>query len=308
MAATKKKGLGRGLGQIGGGINAMIPQNPDIKNKEKDKENVSRETLINIDTIEPNKEQPREYFDEEGIIELSKSIKQYGIIQPLLLKKNGKIYNIIAGERRWRAAKLAGLKEVPAIIKDYTEEQTLAVALIENIQREDLNPIEEARAYKKLIEEFSLTQEELSNKVSKSRASITNTLRLLKLDERVQEMLVEGQISSGHARSLISIKDKEVQYMLALDVINKQLSVRDVEFLVKDLKNKEEKDADKKNNDPKNKEDSFIYKEIAHKIETIVGSKVRIRRKANNKGKIEIEYYSNDDLERLIELFDIMSQ
>ncbi|HHX55818.1 MAG TPA: ParB/RepB/Spo0J family partition protein, partial [Clostridiales bacterium] len=252
MAATKKKGLGRGLGQIGGGINAMIPQNPDIKNKEKDKENVSRETLINIDTIEPNKEQPREYFDEEGIIELSKSIKQYGIIQPLLLKKNGKIYNIIAGERRWRAAKLAGLKEVPAIIKDYTEEQTLAVALIENIQREDLNPIEEARAYKKLIEEFSLTQEELSNKVSKSRASITNTLRLLKLDERVQEMLVEGQISSGHARSLISIKDKEVQYMLALDVINKQLSVRDVEFLVKDLKNKEEKDADKKNNDPKN--------------------------------------------------------
>ncbi len=308
MAATKKKGLGRGLGQIGGGINAMIPQNPDIKNKEKDKENVSRETLINIDTIEPNKEQPREYFDEEGIIELSKSIKQYGIIQPLLLKKNGKIYNIIAGERRWRAAKLAGLKEVPAIIKDYTEEQTLAVALIENIQREDLNPIEEARAYKKLIEEFSLTQEELSNKVSKSRASITNTLRLLKLDERVQEMLVEGQISSGHARSFISIKDKEVQYMLALDVINKQLSVRDVEFLVKDLKNKEEKDADKKNNDPKNKEDSFIYKEIAHKIETIVGSKVRIRRKANNKGKIEIEYYSNDDLERLIELFDIMSQ
>lgn len=308
MATTKKKGLGRGLGQIGGGINAMIPQNPDIKNKEKDKENVSRETLINIDTIEPNKEQPREYFDEEGIIELSKSIKQYGIIQPLLLKKNGKIYNIIAGERRWRAAKLAGLKEVPAIIKDYTEEQTLAVALIENIQREDLNPIEEARAYKKLIEEFSLTQEELSNKVSKSRASITNTLRLLKLDERVQEMLVEGQISSGHARSFISIKDKEVQYMLALDVINKQLSVRDVEFLVKDLKNKEEKDADKKNNDPKNKEDSFIYKEIAHKIETIVGSKVRIRRKANNKGKIEIEYYSNDDLERLIELFDIMSQ
>ena len=308
MAATKKKGLGRGLGQIGGGINAMIPQNPDIKNKEKDKENVSRETLINIDTIEPNKEQPREYFDEEGIIELSKSIKQYGIIQPLLLKKNGKIYNIIAGERRWRAAKLAGLKEVPAIIKDYTKEQTLAVALIENIQREDLNPIEEARAYKKLIEEFSLTQEELSNKVSKSRASITNTLRLLKLDERVQEMLVEGQISSGHARSFISIKDKEVQYMLALDVINKQLSVRDVEFLVKDLKNKEEKDADKKNNDPKNKEDSFIYKEIAHKIETIVGSKVRIRRKANNKGKIEIEYYSNDDLERLIELFDIMSQ
>ena len=308
MATTKKKGLGRGLGQIGGGINAMIPQNPDIKSKEKDKENVSRETLINIEAIEPNKEQPREYFDEEGIIELSKSIKQYGIIQPLLLKKNGSIYNIIAGERRWRAAKLAGLKEVPAVIKDYTEEQTLAVALIENIQREDLNPIEEARAYKKLIEEFSLTQEELSDKVSKSRASITNTLRLLKLDERVQEMLVEGQISSGHARSLISIKDKEVQYMLALDVINKQLSVRDVESLVKDLKNKEEKDVDKKNNDPKNKEDSFIYKEIAHKIETIVGSKVRIRRKANNKGKIEIEYYSNDDLERLIELLDTISQ
>lgn len=306
MATTKKKGLGRGLGQMGGGINAMIPQNPDINSKEKNKEDVSRETLINIDAIEPNKEQPRECFDEEGIIELSKSIKQYGIIQPLLLKKNGKVYNIIAGERRWRAAKLAGLKEVPAIIKDYTKEQTLAVALIENIQREDLNPIEEAKAYKKLIEEFSLTQDELSDKVSKSRTSITNSLRLLKLDNRVQQMVIDGQISNGHARSLISIKEKEVQYKLALEIINKQLTVRDVELLVKDLKNKEE---NKKiiGKDPKNKEDSFIYKELAHKIESIVGSKVRIRKKANNKGKIEIEYYSNDDLERLIDLFNTIS-
>ncbi len=308
MATTKKKGLGRGLGQIGGGINAMIPQNPNVNSKEKSKENVSRETLINIDAIEPNKEQPREHFDEEGIVELSKSIKQYGIIQPLLLKKDGEVYNIIAGERRWRAAKLAGLKEVPAIIKDYTKEQTLAVALIENIQREDLNPIEEAKAYKKLIEEFSLTQDELSDKVSKSRASITNTLRLLKLDERVQEMVVEGQISSGHARSLISIKDKKTQHKLALDINYKQLSVRDVESIVKGMKNKEDKNEQMKNKDLRSKEDSFIYKELAHKLESIVGSKVRIRKKANNKGKIEIEYYSNEDLERLIDLLDTIKQ
>lgn len=307
MAKTKKKGLGRGLGQMGGGINAMIPQKSDVNSTDKNQKDVSRETLINIDDIEPNKEQPREYFDEEGIIELSKSIEQYGIIQPLLLKKNGEIYNIIAGERRWRAAKLAGLKEVPAIIKDYTKEETLAVALIENIQREDLNPIEEARAYKKLIEEFSLTQDELSEKLSKSRTSITNSLRLLKLDERVQKMVIEGQIFSGHARSLISIKEKEVQYKLALDIVNKQLSVRDVELLVKDLKNKD-KNEEKLRKDQKSKDDSFIYKDLAHKIESIVGSKVRIRKKDNNKGKIEIDYYSNDDLERLIDLFNTINQ
>ncbi|NMB44031.1 MAG: ParB/RepB/Spo0J family partition protein [Clostridiales bacterium] len=298
--AASSRGLGKGLKELGGGLNSTIPQNPDIKKKTEKNKDVSRETLVDIDSIEPNKEQPRETFNEKSIKELSDSIRQYGIIQPLILKRNGKIYNIIAGERRWRAAKIAGLKEVPAIIKEYSEEETLAIALIENIQREDLNPIEEARAFQNLIKEYKLTQDKLAEKLSKSRTSITNSLRLLKLDDRVQSLIIEGKISTGHGRTLITINDKNLQSKIATKIHEEDLSVREVEELVKSLKDKENTDKEKK----KEKDDSFIYVELENKLESIVGSKVRIKKKANNKGKIEIEYYSTEDLERLIELFN----
>lgn len=301
MATVKKNALGKGLRQLGGGLDSVIPTNPDIE-KDKKEKNLA-EIYINIDLIEPNKEQPREYFDEESINELAESIKQYGVLQPLLLKKNGKTYNIIAGERRWRAAKIAGLKEVPAITKEYTEEQTLAIAIIENIQREDLNPIEEAKAYSRLIEEFNITQEDLSKKISKSRTSITNSLRLLKLDERIQNMVISKQISNGHARSLISVEDKDLQYQLASQIIDKDLTVREIEAVVKNLKNKEKED-NKEKDKTKKKDDSFIYKDLAHEIELILGSKVNIRKKTNNKGKIEIDYYSIEELERIIDLLN----
>lgn len=304
--AGKSMGLGKGLIELGGGLDSVIPTNPDIEKKEED---VSRETLINIDSIEPNQDQPRESFNEESINELADSIKQYGIIQPLILQKNGDIYNIIAGERRWRAAKIAGLKEVPAIIKDYTAGESMAIALIENIQREDLNPIEEAKAFQNLINEYKITQEELAEKISKSRTSITNHIRLLKLDERVQQMLVDEKITTGHARTLLSIDDKNLQYELANKVIDKKLSVRETENLVKQEKNKEKKeDESTDENKKKDKDDSFIYRDLENKIEERVASKVRIKKKANNKGKIEIEYYSIDDLERLVYLFEQINQ
>ena len=303
--AKSNKGLGKGLRELGGGLNSIIPTNSELQ--DENNENVSRETFIDIDSIEPNKEQPREQFKEESIKELSESIKQYGIIQPLIVQKKDQVYNIVAGERRWRAAKLAGLKEVPVVIKEYSEEEILAIALIENIQRENLNAIEEAVAFKNLINEHNLTQDELALKVSKSRTSITNSLRLLKLDKRVQQLLIDGKIANGHARTLISIEDKDIQHKIAEKVYEKQLSVREVESLVKELKNKEEKIKEKEKNDTK-KDDSFIYSEIEDKIESIVGSKVRIKKKANNKGKIEIEYYSIDDLERLIDLFRLINQ
>lgn len=301
---VRSKGLGKGLVELGGGLNSVIPSNPDLA-KEED---VSRETFIDIDSIEPNKDQPRENFNEESIEELSDSIKQYGVIQPLILQKNGEIYNIVAGERRWRAAKLAGLKEVPAIIKEYSSEESLAIALIENIQRENLNPIEEAKAFQNLINNHNLTQEELAQKVSKSRASITNSLRLLKLDKRIQQMLIEEVISTGHARTLISIEDKELQFETVNNIIKNNLSVRETEVLVKSIKNNEKIEEDKKEEKKfKEKDDSFIYADIEHKIESIVASKVKIKKKANNKGRIEIEYYSIDDLERLIELFELIN-
>ncbi len=303
--AKSNKGLGKGLRELGGGLNSIIPTNSELQ--DENNENVSRETFIDIDSIEPNKEQPREQFKEESIKELSESIKQYGIIQPLIVQKKDQVYNIIAGERRWRAAKLAGLKEVPVVIKEYSEEEILAIALIENIQRENLNAIEEAMAFKNLINEHNLTQDELALKVSKSRTSITNSLRLLKLDKRVQQLLIDGKISNGHARTLISIEDNEIQHKIAEKIYEKQLSVREVESLVKELKNKEEKNKEREKRDTK-KDDSFIYSEIEDKIESIVGSKVRIKKKANNKGKIEIEYYSIDDLERLIDLFRLINQ
>ncbi|NLK74944.1 MAG: ParB/RepB/Spo0J family partition protein [Clostridiales bacterium] len=294
-----RKGLGKGL-------DSMIPEKLDKvssnskKNSTKKEENVSRETFININEIEPNKSQPRKRFDEDTLMELADSIKQYGIIQPLILQKKDKYYEIIAGERRWRAARLAGVKKVPAIIKDYTEQETMEIALIENIQREDLNPIEEAQAYQRLITEFNLKQDELAEKISKSRTAVTNTLRLLKLDHRVQQMIIDDMISSGHARALLSIEDKENQYIVACKVFDEKMSVRDTEKLVKKILNaKQVKEEIAVTTDY-----DVIYKDIEERIRKVIGTKVTIQRNKNNKGKIVIDYYSGEELERIIELFE----
>lgn len=287
--------LKRGLGK---GLDTMIPEH--ITETEAKEDNVSRETLLQINEIEPNKSQPRKTFDEDSLQELAESIKQFGVIQPLIVQKGEKYYEIIAGERRWRASRIAGLKEVPVIIKDYTPQEVLEIALIENIQREDLNPIEEAYAYQRLIQEFNLKQDELAERVSKSRVTITNSLRLLRLDERVQQMLIDTMLSGGHARALLSLEDAEAQYNTACEIIAKKLSVRDTEKLVRQLhklKSKTESLAKDEN--------SFIYHDLEEKLKNIIGTKVSINRKQNNRGKIEIEYYSVEDLERIIDLFNI---
>ncbi len=289
-----KKGLGKGL-------DIMIPEQI-IENTKDNTDNVSRETFIQISNIEPNRTQPRKRFDEDALQELADSIKQYGVIQPLILQKKDKYYEIIAGERRWRAARLAGLKEVPAIVKDYSPQEIVEIALIENIQREDLNPIEEAQTYHRLIQEFSLKQDEVAERVSKSRAAVTNSMRLLKLDDRVQQMLIDDMITSGHARALLTIEDKEIQYGLANKIFDEKMSVREVEKFVKKIgEEKPKKDIAATN------EDIVIYRNIEEKIRNKVGTKVSIHRKNNNKGSIEIEYYSSEELERIIELFDAMS-
>lgn len=285
--AVKNKGLGKGL-------DGLIKENP--KKKETVQKVESGETKLKITQVEPNREQPRKKFEEDALIELSESIKQVGILSPILVKKRDDYYEIIAGERRWRAAKMAGLKEVPVIIKDYTDQEILEVSLIENIQRERLNPIEEAIAYKKLIEEFKLKQDEVAERVSKSRTAVTNSMRLLKLDERVQKMVIDEMLSTGHARCLIGIEDKEIQYSLATKVFDEKLSVRETEKLVKSL--------EKKKIDTKKKKDNydFLYKDIADKMASVMGTKVNINPKANGKGKIEIEYYSSEELDRIMEL------
>lgn len=257
------------------------------------------ETLVKIDEIEPNRSQPRQNFDEEALQELSDSIKSHGIIQPLIVQKHNDYYQIIAGERRWRAARLAGLTEIPVIIKDYSPMEAIEIALIENLQREDLNPIEEAVAFQKLIDDFGLKQEEAAEKVSKSRTAVTNSLRLLKLDNRVKQMIIDEMISSGHGRALLSITDKDLQYTTAMKVFDNKLSVRETERLVKNMLS--EKPVKKKKVDPQLE---IIYHELEDKIKSIIGSKVSINAKNNNKGKIEIEYYSEEDLERIVSLLE----
>jgi ParB family chromosome partitioning protein len=296
MAAVKK-GLGKGL-------DSMIPEKVEkIKSEDskKQEENVSRETLININEIEPNKDQPRRNFDEDTLQELADSIKQYGIIQPLILQKKDNYYVIVAGERRWRAAKVAGLKKIPAIIKDYSPQEIMEIALIENLQREDLNPIEEAIAFQNLIKEFNLKQDEVAERVSKSRVAVTNSMRLLKLDRRVQQMLIDDMISSGHARTLLAIEDPELQYQAAMKVFDEKLSVRETEKLIKNTLSERE---EIKKETAVTKEDSFIYRDLEEKIKNIIGAKVCIKKKANNNGRIEIEYYSTEELERIIEMFE----
>lgn len=289
--ATPKRGLGKGL-------DSMIPKKLPKSEPKKKEENVSRETLVKISEIEPNSEQPRRNFNEDALHELSESIKQYGILQPLLLQKKGKYYEIIAGERRWRAARLAGLKEVPAIIKEYSSQEVLEIALIENIQREDLNPIEEAQAYQRLINEFELKQDELAERVSKSRTAITNSMRLLKLCPQVQEMLIGELISSGHARTLLSIEDPQDQIALAHRIMDEKLSVRETEKLVRNFL----KEDENKTQEKQKKDDSIFYRDLEEKMKQIIGTKVSIQSKSKKKGKIEIEYYSPDELDRIIEL------
>lgn len=257
------------------------------------------EQKIKLSLIEPNQMQPRKNFDEEGLKELADSIKLYGILQPLLVQKKKDHYEIIAGERRWRAAKMAGISEVPVIIREYDKQQSMEVALIENVQRADLNPIEEAQAYQQLIQEFHLTQEEIAARVSKNRATITNSMRLLKLDPRVQQMLAEGKISSGHARAILGLEDGEQQFLIANKTVQEVLSVRDVEKLVK-MMNRPEKERKEKTGPDVN----LIYQQIEDKLKMIMGTKVTINRKDKNKGRIEIEYYSQEELERIIDLME----
>ncbi len=289
---AKKTGLGKGL-------DSLIPVH---NNTEKEMAVVEKvvekktDTVLRITEIEPNKGQPRKNFNEDALEELADSIKQFGLIQPLVVQKRDGYYEIIAGERRWRAAKKAGLKEVPVIIRDYTDEEMMEIALIENLQREDLNPIEEAQAYKKLINDYKLKQDEIAEKVSKSRVVITNSMRLLKLSEKVQDMIVDEMISSGHGRALLALNDKKMQEELANRIFDEKLSVRETEQIVKALNNPKEK---------KNKEeysDNFVYEKIENEFKEIIGTNVSIKRKSQDKGKIEIDYYSTEDLERIIDL------
>lgn len=294
---SKKFGLGKGL-------NALIPEDTilsSLENKTEKNQEIKEKgsILIDINLIKSNEDQPRKSFDDEKIMELAESIKSNGIIQPLILRKDNNEYIIVAGERRWRAAKSIGIKEVPAIIMDLTEKQVLEISLIENIQREDLNSIEEAVAYKKLISDFNLTQEELSKRIGKSRVTITNTLRLLNLSADVQQYIIEGVISEGHGRALLGITDSKLQCELAQSVIDDKLSVRELEILIKKLKT-----SSSRTKTNSTKEANPYYKDITYKLENYFGTKVNITNK-NNKGKIEIEYYSEEDLQRILEIINL---
>ena len=288
----------RGLGK---GLDSLIP---NAVGEAKSKQDIMKapvdskgpETIVKITKIEPNREQPRKNFDEDALQELADSIKQFGLLQPILVQDRKDYYEIIAGERRWRAAKLAGLKEVPVIIRNYTEQEIVEISLIENIQREDLNPIEEAQAYKRLLTEFNLKQDEVAERVSKSRAAVTNSIRLLKLSDEVQQMVIDEMISTGHARALLAVENPDEQYALAQRIFDEKLSVRDVEKLVKNL----HKPAKPKKLDDKTMQ--VIYQDIEEKLKQKLSTKVTVSSKGDGAGKIEIEFYSHEDLDRLIDM------
>ncbi|MCI8300088.1 MAG: ParB/RepB/Spo0J family partition protein [Lachnospiraceae bacterium] len=293
----------RGLGK---GLDIMLPDKIGSANSEgKNKPEIGKDVVyVKIGKVEPNREQPRKNFDEDTLLELSESLKQYGILQPLLVQDKKDYYEIIAGERRWRAAKIAGLKEIPVIIKELTDQEMVEISLIENIQRENLNPIEEALAFKRLIDEFQLKQDELAERVSKSRTAVTNAMRLLKLDERVQQMVIDDLLTTGHARALLSITDNDKQYTLAQQIFDEKLSVRETEKLIKKLQKQ-------KAEEPKVAEDhdlSVFFEDLEQKLKNIMGTKVFIHQKNKEKGKIEIEYYSTEELERIMELFQSIHQ
>ena len=287
----------RGLGK---GLDSLIPNTVGEAKVKKETQNAAEpkgpETIVKITKVEPNRDQPRKNFDEDALQELADSIKQFGLLQPIMVQDRKDHYEIIAGERRWRAAKLAGLKEVPVIIRNYTEQEIVEISLIENIQREDLNPIEEAQAYKRLLTEFNLKQDEVAERVSKSRAAVTNSIRLLKLCDKVQKMVIDEMITTGHARALLAVEDPEEQYTLAQKIFDEKLSVRDVEKLVKNLH---------KPVKPKKIDDEtmkIIYQDIAEKLKQRLGTKVAVSPKGEGAGKIEIEFYNHDDLDRLLDM------
>lgn len=299
MAAAKKGGLGKGLDSlIADKVNKPAVNVASISEKN---EKAVDGVLVNINKVEPNREQPRKNFDEDALVELSESVKQFGVLQPLLVQDKKDYFEIIAGERRWRAAKMAGLKEVPVIVKELSDLEVVEISLIENIQRENLNPIEEAFAYKRLLTEFNLKQDEVAERVSKSRTAVTNSMRLLKLNEKVQQMVIDDMITTGHARALLGIEDSEKQYILAQKIFDEKLSVRETEKLVKKIQQGKENTSDEKAAKPDPKMEA-IYQDLEENMKTILGTKVAINRKDENKGKIEIEYYSVDELDRIIDL------
>ena len=285
----------RGLGK---GLDALIPSALVETKKVKDKETIGEtpDSVVDINKVEPNREQPRKNFDEDALLELAESIKQFGLLQPILVQDRKTYYEIIAGERRWRAAKLAGLKEVPVIIRNYSEQELVEISLIENIQREDLNPIEEALAYKRLMTEFNLKQDEIAERVSKSRTAVTNSIRLLKLCDEVQQMIINDMISTGHARAIITIEDSEEQYALAQKIFDKKMSVREVEKYIKNM-NKPVKEKKKINESL-----IVIYQERAENLKQALSTKVSVNGKGDGTGKIEIEFFSHDDFDRLMEI------
>lgn len=292
-------------GGLGKGLDILIPQGVLKEEPKVEKEHATVEKadfMVKISMIEPNKDQPRKSFEEEALSELAESIKQYGVIQPLVVVKKDDHYEIVTGERRWRAAKMAGLKSVPVVIKNLTEKEITEISLIENIQREDLNPVEEAMAYQRLMKEFHMTQDEIAKKVSKSRTAITNTIRLLKLDKDVQQMLIFHQITSGHARALLGLENLDEQYDLATRIVEEQLSVRETEELVRTL-NELPTEPEEKVKEEVDEQTKVIYENYENLLKALMGTKVKIKKKKNDKGKIEIEYYSLEELERLLDLF-----
>ncbi|MDY3301771.1 MAG: ParB/RepB/Spo0J family partition protein [Lachnospiraceae bacterium] len=294
MATAKKKSHG-----LGSGLNVLIPQNNPPKANSENENEAAVDFMVPISKVEPDREQPRKFFNEDALQELADSIKQYGVFQPLLVQKEKDYYKIIAGERRWRAAKIAGLKEIPVIVKELSDQEIAEIQLIENIQREDLNPIEIAEGYRQLIDKYGFTQDELAEKISKSRTAITNTLRLLKLDERVRQMIVDELISTGHARAILSIEDSDKQYEFAQKIFDEKMSVRDVE---KAIKNMQKDPKVKKDNQKIDKKTEAIYHSLEENMKQIMGTKVTIQAKNGNQGKVEIEYYSQDELDRIVNM------
>lgn len=295
--ATKKSGLGKGLDSL---ITDKVGKNTTVKVKTEEKE-ATDGVMLNINKVEPNRDQPRKNFDEDALLELAESIKQFGILQPLLVQKKDDYYQIVAGERRWRAAKMAGIKEVPVIVKQLSDQEIMEISLIENIQRENLNPIEEALAYKRLLNEFNLKQDEVAERVSKSRTAVTNSMRLLKLNEKVQQMVIDEMLTTGHARALLGIDDQEKQFLVAQKIFDEKLSVRDTEKLVKKLQ--KEKKEKKDGSDQKDEKLEAIYRDLEEQIKQIFGTKVYIKQKNEKEGKVEIEYYSQDELDRIVDMF-----
>lgn len=300
--AARARGLGKGIDSlipnVVGETKAKKATSASDKNKSAANESESSEakTMVKITMVEPNREQPRKNFDEDSLQELADSIKQFGLLQPILVQDRKDHYEIIAGERRWRASRMAGLQEIPVIIRNYTEQEIVEISLIENIQREDLNPIEEAQAYKRLLTEFNLKQDEVAERVSKSRAAVTNSVRLLKLSDEVQQMVIDEMISTGHARALLAVEDAEEQYSLAQRIFDEKLSVRDIEKLVKNL------GKPAKTKKPDDKTMQLIYQDIEEKLKQRLSTKVTVTPKGDGAGKIEIEFYNNEDLDRLIDL------